>query len=71
MILSFVVYLVQQGAPEGILDRCSYVRIGKDRKPMTEELKNTILDSITKYGTGVYYIIYVIYYFMLYIYNVL
>jgi len=41
-----------KGAPEGILDRCSFVRIGKDRKPMTEIYRDMILDSITAYGTG-------------------
>lgn len=41
-----------QGAPEGILDRCSYVRVGKDRRPMSEDLRVKILETISKYGTG-------------------
>ncbi|XP_065054226.1 sarcoplasmic/endoplasmic reticulum calcium ATPase 1-like [Rhopilema esculentum] len=41
-----------KGAPEGILDRCSYVRIGKDRKEMTDELRSKIIEQIGLYGTG-------------------
>nr|XP_039253740.1 sarcoplasmic/endoplasmic reticulum calcium ATPase 1-like [Styela clava] len=41
-----------KGAPEGMLERCSYVRIGKDRQPMTPKLKDHILQLVAEYGTG-------------------
>ena len=47
-----------QGAPEGILERCSFVRInGKDKVPMTTEIKEQILQLVRKYGTGQFSII--------------
>ena len=36
----------------GIADRCSHVRIGKDTKPMTAEIKSAILEHVKEYGTG-------------------
>lgn len=41
-----------KGAPEGILDRCSYVRIGNDRVSITSEMRRDILDKVADYGTG-------------------
>ena len=41
-----------QGAPESLLDRCSYVRVGGARMPMCSRVKNTILKNIKEYGTG-------------------
>jgi len=41
-----------KGAPEGVLDRCQYVRIGKQRIPMTAAIKNEIMKQIRSYGTG-------------------
>ena len=42
-----------QGAPEGILDRCAYVRInGTEKVNMTPEIKEQIMEVILKYGTG-------------------
>ncbi|XP_039274641.1 sarcoplasmic/endoplasmic reticulum calcium ATPase 1-like isoform X2 [Styela clava] len=41
-----------KGAPEGMLDRCAYVRIGKKRQPMTPGLKDHILQLVAEYGTG-------------------
>merc|ERR1719495_2360395 len=31
-----------KGAPEGVLDRCAYYRVGTDKKPMTAEVKQEI-----------------------------
>ena len=42
-----------QGAPEGILERCKYVRVNGDRRvDLTPEIKEEILDLVRKYGTG-------------------
>lgn len=44
--------LVLQGAPEGVLDRCSHVRIGNTKVPMTSAMMNKIFDTTKIYGTG-------------------
>lgn len=42
-----------KGAPERILDRCSFVRVnGQERKTLTPEIKQQILDIVRRYGTG-------------------
>jgi Ca2+ transporting ATPase len=41
-----------KGAPEGVLDRCTHVRVGTTKVPMTPTLKNRILDTTRQYGTG-------------------
>merc|ERR1719284_259667 len=41
-----------KGATEGVLDRCTYVRIGTEKVPMTPAMKQNILETATAYGTG-------------------
>lgn len=41
-----------QGAPEGILDRCAFVRLGSEKVPMTPALKAEIYKHVKFYGTG-------------------
>lgn len=41
-----------KGAPEGLLDRCTHVRVGTTKVPMTSTLKNRILELTRQYGTG-------------------
>merc|ERR1719305_1904223 len=41
-----------KGAPEGVLDRCSHIRIGNDKAPMTDALRQKIMDRAVEYGTG-------------------
>ncbi|KAI8502841.1 Sarcoplasmic/endoplasmic reticulum calcium ATPase 2 [Branchiostoma belcheri] len=41
-----------KGAPEGILDRCTHVRVGTTKVPLTPGIKKQILDMATEYGTG-------------------
>ncbi|XP_042904343.1 calcium-transporting ATPase sarcoplasmic/endoplasmic reticulum type isoform X2 [Parasteatoda tepidariorum] len=41
-----------KGAPECILDRCSHVRVGSTKVPLTPQIKNKILDITKQYGTG-------------------
>merc|ERR1712179_265135 len=41
-----------KGAPEGVLDRCTYIRIGSEKIPMTEKLRAKIMERAIEYGTG-------------------
>merc|ERR1711910_120584 len=41
-----------KGAPEGVLDRCTYIRIGSEEMPMTEKLRTKIMERAIEYGTG-------------------
>merc|ERR1712168_1475610 len=41
-----------KGAPEGVLDRCTYVRIGAEKVPMTEKMREKIMARAIEYGTG-------------------
>ncbi|KAM9510526.1 sarcoplasmic/endoplasmic reticulum calcium ATPase 1 [Guaruba guarouba] len=41
-----------KGAPEGVIDRCSYVRVGTTRVPLTPAVKEKILAVIKEWGTG-------------------
>ena len=51
--VSLSISLLLQGAPEGILERCKYVRVnGTRRVDLTPEIKEEILDLVRKYGTG-------------------
>ena len=51
--MSCFFFLLLQGAPEGILERCKYVRVdGTQKVDLTPEIKEEILDLVRKYGTG-------------------
>merc|ERR1712226_604645 len=41
-----------KGAPEGVIDRCTSVRIGSNKVPMTPPMKAETLKHIKNYGTG-------------------
>jgi len=41
-----------KGAPEGVLARCAYVRLGEDKVPMTDKLRQKIMARAIEYGTG-------------------
>ncbi|XP_040052694.1 sarcoplasmic/endoplasmic reticulum calcium ATPase 2 isoform X1 [Gasterosteus aculeatus] len=41
-----------KGAPEGVIDRCTHVRIGNSKVPLTKRTKDKILSVIREYGTG-------------------
>jgi len=41
-----------KGAPEGVLDRCTHIRIGSDKRPMTDSIRQKIMDRAVEYGTG-------------------
>ncbi|KAI3378378.1 hypothetical protein SNEBB_000142 [Seison nebaliae] len=41
-----------KGAPEGVLERCTHVRIGKDKVQMTSTIRSEIMKLVLQYGTG-------------------
>uniref|UniRef100_UPI003AAB0D63 ATPase sarcoplasmic/endoplasmic reticulum Ca2+ transporting 1, like isoform X2 n=1 Tax=Centroberyx gerrardi TaxID=166262 RepID=UPI003AAB0D63 len=41
-----------KGAPEGVIDRCAYVRVGTTRVPLTNSIKDKIMAVIKDWGTG-------------------
>uniref|UniRef100_A0A665V5B5 Calcium-transporting ATPase n=1 Tax=Echeneis naucrates TaxID=173247 RepID=A0A665V5B5_ECHNA len=41
-----------KGAPEGVIDRCTYVRVGTNRLPLTGPVKDNIMSVIKEWGTG-------------------
>jgi len=41
-----------KGAPEGVIDRCAYVRVGTTRVPLTGPVKDKILSVIKEWGCG-------------------
>jgi Ca2+ transporting ATPase len=44
--------LFVKGAPEGVLDRCTHARVGTQKVPLTNSLKNRILELTRQYGCG-------------------
>ncbi|XP_048874727.1 sarcoplasmic/endoplasmic reticulum calcium ATPase 2-like isoform X1 [Brienomyrus brachyistius] len=41
-----------KGAPEGVIDRCTHIRVGSDKVLLTQGIKDKILSVIREYGTG-------------------
>uniref|UniRef100_A0A8C0ICE9 Sarcoplasmic/endoplasmic reticulum calcium ATPase 2 n=1 Tax=Bubo bubo TaxID=30461 RepID=A0A8C0ICE9_BUBBB len=41
-----------QGAPEGVIDRCTHVRVGNAKIPLTSGIKQKIMSVIREWGTG-------------------
>ncbi|CAG5919593.1 unnamed protein product [Menidia menidia] len=41
-----------KGAPEGVIDRCTHVRVGNSKVPLTHGIKEKITSVIREYGTG-------------------
>uniref|UniRef100_A0A4W5R1E2 Calcium-transporting ATPase n=1 Tax=Hucho hucho TaxID=62062 RepID=A0A4W5R1E2_9TELE len=41
-----------KGAPEGVVDRCTHVRVGTNKVAMTPGIKERIMSTIREYGTG-------------------
>nr|XP_057918341.1 ATPase sarcoplasmic/endoplasmic reticulum Ca2+ transporting 1, like isoform X2 [Doryrhamphus excisus] len=41
-----------KGAPEGVIERCAYVRVGTTRVPLTNTIKEKIMAVIRDWGTG-------------------
>lgn len=45
-------FLPLQGAPEGVIDRCTHVRVGNAKIPLTSGIKQKIMSVIREWGTG-------------------
>ncbi|XP_053131176.1 sarcoplasmic/endoplasmic reticulum calcium ATPase 3 [Hemicordylus capensis] len=45
--------LFVKGAPESVIERCNYVRIGNHRVTLTHSAKEKILSKIREWGTGI------------------
>ncbi|XP_056313920.1 LOW QUALITY PROTEIN: sarcoplasmic/endoplasmic reticulum calcium ATPase 1 [Danio aesculapii] len=41
-----------KGAPESVIDRCQFVRVGKERFPLTMPVKEELMSTIRDWGTG-------------------
>uniref|UniRef100_A0A4W6DD00 Calcium-transporting ATPase n=1 Tax=Lates calcarifer TaxID=8187 RepID=A0A4W6DD00_LATCA len=41
-----------KGAPEGVIDRCTHVRVGSNKVPLTPGIKEKLMSVIREYGTG-------------------
>jgi Ca2+ transporting ATPase len=41
-----------KGAPESVVERCTHIRCGTQKIPMTLQLKQEILKLVLQYGTG-------------------
>lgn len=42
-----------QGAPEGVLERCNWLRVGGGvRLPLTAGLREQLLDTVREWGSG-------------------
>uniref|UniRef100_A0A3Q0RHJ2 Calcium-transporting ATPase n=1 Tax=Amphilophus citrinellus TaxID=61819 RepID=A0A3Q0RHJ2_AMPCI len=41
-----------KGAPEGVIDRCTHIRVGSNKVPMSPGIKEKLMSVIREYGTG-------------------
>ncbi|CAF4333745.1 unnamed protein product, partial [Rotaria sordida] len=41
-----------KGAPESVIDRCTHIRCGTQKVPMTSQIKQEILHLVHQYGAG-------------------
>uniref|UniRef100_A0A668A0T7 Calcium-transporting ATPase n=1 Tax=Myripristis murdjan TaxID=586833 RepID=A0A668A0T7_9TELE len=41
-----------KGAPEGVIDRCTHIRVGSNKVPLTPGIKEKVMSVIREYGTG-------------------
>lgn len=46
------VNLSPQGAPESVIERCQYLRVGKGKVTLTPPLRDQLLSKIRDWGTG-------------------
>ncbi len=44
--------LFVKGAPESVIERCTHVRVGASKVPMTQQIKAEIYKLVQQYGTG-------------------
>jgi Ca2+ transporting ATPase len=41
-----------KGAPESVIERCTHIRVGTQKVPMTPQIKQEILHLVHQYGSG-------------------
>lgn len=41
-----------KGAPESVVDRCTHIRCGTEKVPMTAQIRQEIIKLVHQYGTG-------------------
>ena len=41
-----------KGAPESVVERCTHIRVGTQKVPMTPQIKQEIMKLVHQYGTG-------------------
>ena len=41
-----------KGAPESVIDRCTHVRVGTQKVPMSAQVKQEIMKLVHQYGSG-------------------
>jgi Ca2+ transporting ATPase len=41
-----------KGAPESVVERCSHIRLGTQKVPMTAQIKQEIMKLVHQYGSG-------------------
>jgi Ca2+ transporting ATPase len=41
-----------KGAPESVVERCTHIRVGTQKLPMTAAIKQEIMKLVHQYGTG-------------------
>ena len=41
-----------KGAPESVVERCTHIRVGTQKVPMTGPIKQEIMRLVYQYGTG-------------------
>ncbi|XP_070690440.1 sarcoplasmic/endoplasmic reticulum calcium ATPase 2-like isoform X3 [Pempheris klunzingeri] len=41
-----------KGAPEGVIERCTHVRVGNSKVPLSKGIREKIMSVIREYGTG-------------------
>jgi Ca2+ transporting ATPase len=41
-----------KGAPESVVERCTHIRVGTQKLPMTAAIKQEIIKLVHQYGTG-------------------
>lgn len=52
MLIIVLCFVYRQGAPEGVIERCAYIRVGTTRVPLTGTIKEHIMSVIKEWGTG-------------------
>ncbi len=41
-----------KGAPESVIERCTHIRVGTQKVPMTNQIKQEIMTLVHQYGSG-------------------